>query len=291
MEMKLRSKKRGPDLNDPTSSDSGIYEQTPNIRGRGFKLRNILSKRALTVRGRKRGPKPRTPSYFEAAIPEFQIAIYPKCFPHCKLEGQHLRQISEMLVSLIEAEPKDYKPTFSKNIELIEGVILLTCTEVNTKNWVYKIKSRLQILEDKVILVGQFEEVMSAIHVVTELQFPFNKKPTKEILKLLTTQNEGLNVTNWRVIGTRVSKNDIQIMFALNEDDVDILRKHEMNLPFAHGVANFEIFKSKYLFGFEHEKEIDYLNSTEQRTILGDPMGSVSNFLENCEDFPTTLNW
>lgn len=131
-----------------------------------------------------------------------------------------------------------------EDTRLHSGAMRIRCTNIATRQWM---EQNIPTLDKKKLWNGATLVVMD----FKDLPKPhkFNvwfrgiKKSSKDIFKLLESQNKGITTKSWTVLHSQVKDNGTAMTIGVGQDSFDLLRERSNSLFCGMGKANFTIVK------------------------------------------------
>lgn len=206
-------------------------DTTPRAEGSKKRARTDVPTPSGEKERLARTKAPKAQSY-KQALEAVKIALLPRDFPQTLLTEEQLGSIQEAVLEEI-LQAVDVKPSFL-GTTFKPGWLLLRCANRDTSEWIRKIAPTLKPWEGADLRAVEESEFPRSQLMVG--YFPNSSEDDNErVLKLIARQNEGLDVSNWRVLNTRKNGTVLTMTLSIDLHSAEVLKGLSYKANFKFG--------------------------------------------------------
>lgn len=198
------------------------------------KQRNTAPKRNLPMAVGGPPMKMSRPQPVDGQAPSLSMAVVPKEFPDKTLTHVQSNEVkAAILKEVVQQKDSETKPRFESCAHVKTGYLRVICSDGPTRQWLHKIVNKLGVPEGVQLKMVNEKNLLKG-DIFTGV-FPDSKKETNEaILEFVKSQNEGLNISQWKVISRKEppSKQLVELMFSVDQASARAIQKLANNLNY-----------------------------------------------------------
>lgn len=197
------------------------------------KKRATAPKRNLATNG---GPAMKMSKPSPDAVGGMIMAVVAKDYPTTTLTHAQSNEVKDaILKEVVQQKDSETKPRFESCAHVKAGYLRVNCCDGTTRQWLHRVVVKLTVPEGiSLKLVSEKNLIKGDIY--TGL-FPDSKKETNEaILEFVKSQNDGLDISKWKVLSRKEPQNKqaIELMFSVDPASSRSIQKlgDELNYKF-----------------------------------------------------------
>lgn len=191
------------------------------------------AKKPKIVEGKKKQPSPIVT--FKHMAESVKIGILAKSFPETLLSTDQLTAVqSSVLDEIVLLKEGAVKPKFLSST-FKPGFIVITCADKATADWLKSIVSQLKPWEGADLMAVEEKDIPRPEILVAF--FPNSAQESNErILHFIGAQNEGLKVSEWRILNRGTEKTSANLTFSVDQLSAENLKKRDYVISFKFGL-------------------------------------------------------
>lgn len=161
------------------------------------------------------------------------MAVACKEYPAVLLTSEQAGTLkSAILKQVVQQKDAELKPHFEKCI-LVQGYLQVHCSDAGTRSWLQSVVPKLELWEGaslKVVL----EKILLKTDIFIATFADSSSDSDKDILNFVESQNDGINISKWRIITRKEIKKSIELTFTTDPASARKLDKlgYEINYKF-----------------------------------------------------------
>lgn len=201
------------------------------------KKRSTAPKRNMQMSSSNNGPpmKMSRPQPVDGQPSALGMAVVPKNFPETTLTHAQSNEVkAAILKEVVQQKDSGTKPRFESCAHVKAGYLRVICSDGPTRQWLHKTVGKLTVPEGVPLKMVNEKNLLKGADVYTGV-FPDSKKETNEaILEFVKSQNDGLDISKWKVLSRKEPPNKqlVELMFSVDPASSKTIEKLDSELNY-----------------------------------------------------------
>lgn len=165
------------------------------------------------------------------------MAVLAKDFPKQTLTHVQSNEVkAAILKEVVQQKDSETKPRFESCTFVKAGYLRVNCSDASTRQWLHKIVGKLGVPEGIPLKMVNERNLLKGGDIYTGV-FPDSKKENNDaILEFVKSQNDGLDISKWKVLSRKElpNKQAVELMFSVDQASAKNIQNlaNELNYKF-----------------------------------------------------------
>nr|XP_036228414.1 uncharacterized protein LOC118682784 [Bactrocera oleae] len=176
------------------------------------------------------------------ALKGIRMAVLPLNYPAETLGSEELTVLQDLLMEEI-FRGSGYKASFH-GVYFKGGMLQVDCKDERSADWLREIAPKLEGWKGPVICAKKGEDI-PPMHSMTVFLPRCAGKPYEFALGLIQNQNEGLSISGWRVVTSKIEDSGWRLNLCIDDESYKFVRRVSFRLNYRFSSVVLRPFKPK----------------------------------------------